>query len=84
MNSSKIENRKITLLLEKYLVRRMLQCSRLVKQVSMPTLGVYQGMRLAVAHSPVSIRNFGGQLECISMVAYRAIGNKIDNIMVVR
>ena len=34
VNSSEIENRKITLLLGKYLVRRMLQCSRLVKQVS--------------------------------------------------
>ena len=43
-----------------------------------------QGVRLAVAHSPMSIGNFGGQLECISMVAHRAIGYKIDNIMVVR
>ena len=32
----------------------------------------------------VAIGNFGGLLECISMVAHRAIGNKIDNIMFVR
>ena len=38
----------------------------------------------AVAHSPVAIGNFGGVLECISMIAHGAIGNKIDNIMVVR
>ena len=38
VNSSKIENRKITLLLGKYLVRRMLQCSLLFKQVSSATL----------------------------------------------
>ena len=38
VNSSKIENRKITLLLGEYLVRRMLQCSRLFKQVSRGTL----------------------------------------------
>ena len=43
-----------------------------------------QGVHLAVNHSPVAIGNFGGRLECISMVAYRAIGNKIDNIMAVR
>ena len=41
-------------------------------------------VRLAVAHSPVAIRNVGGRLEYIPMVAHRAIGNKIDNIMVVR
>ena len=35
-----------------------------------------QGVRVA--------GNLGGLLECISMVAHRAIGNKIDNIMVVR
>ena len=34
-----------------------------------------QCVRLAVAHSPVAIGNFGGLLECISMVAHRAIGN---------
>ena len=45
---------------------------------------IWQGMRLAVAHSPVAIGNFGGRLECISMVAYRPIGNQIDNSMVVR
>ena len=33
MNSSNIENRKITLLLGKYLVHRMLQCSLLLKQL---------------------------------------------------
>ena len=38
VNSSKIENHKITLLLGKYLVRRMLQCSLLFKQVSRGTL----------------------------------------------
>ena len=43
-----------------------------------------QGVRLAVAHSPMAIRNLCGLLECISMVAHRAIGNKIYNIMVVR
>ena len=31
-----------------------------------------------------AIGNLGGLLECISMVAHRAIGNKIDSIMVVR
>ena len=41
-------------------------------------------MNLAVAHMPVAIGNFGGLLEGISMVAHRASGNKIDNIMVVR
>ena len=41
-------------------------------------------MRLAVAHSPVEIVNVGGLLECISMGAHRASGNKIDNILVVR
>ena len=40
-------------------------------------------MRLAVAHSPVTIGNFGERLECISMVDYGAIEKKIDNIMVV-
>ena len=44
----------------------------------------WQGMHLADAHSPVAIGNLGGRLECISIVAYRAIGNKIYNIMVVR
>ena len=38
VNIPKIENSKITLLLRKYLVRRMLQCSRLFKQVSRGTL----------------------------------------------
>ena len=41
-------------------------------------------MRLVVAHSPIAIGNFDGLLEGISMVAHRASGNKIDNIMVVR
>ena len=41
-------------------------------------------MRLAVAHSPMANGNFGGRLECISMVAYWVIGNKIDHIIVVR
>ena len=45
-----------------------------------PTQGVY----LAVAHTPVVIGKFGGLLECISMVAHGASGNKIVNIMVVR
>ena len=40
-----------------------------------------QGVRLAVA---MAIENFGGQLECISMVAHCTSGNKIDNTMVVR
>ena len=40
-----------------------------------------QGAHLAVAHSPVAIGNLCGLLECISMVAHRAIGNKIDNII---
>ena len=44
----------------------------------------YKGVCLAVAHSSVAIGNFGGLLESISMVAHRAIGNKIDNIMVAR
>ena len=43
-----------------------------------------QGVHLAVAQSPVAIGNTGGLLEDISMVAYRASGNKFDNIMVVR
>ena len=43
-----------------------------------------QGVRLAVAHSPVAIGNVGGRLEGLSMVAHRASGNKIDNIMVVK
>ena len=43
-----------------------------------------QGVPLVVAHSPGAIGNVGGLLESISMVAHRAIGNKIDNIMVVR
>ena len=42
------------------------------------------GVRLAVAHSPLAIENFGGLLEGISMVVHRASGNKIDNIMVER
>ena len=42
---------------------------------------IWQGMRLEVAHSPMAIGNFGGRLECISMLAYQAIGNKIDNII---
>ena len=41
-----------------------------------------QGVRLAFAHSPTSIGNFGGLLEGISMVTHRTSGNKIDNIMV--
>ena len=43
-----------------------------------------QGVRLAVAHSPVAIGNAGGLLESLSMVAHRASGKKFDNIMVVR
>ena len=43
-----------------------------------------QGVPLAVAHSPGAIGNVGGLLENISMVAHRASGNKIDNIMMVR
>ena len=45
---------------------------------------VLQGVCLAVTPSPVAIGNVGGLLEGISMVAHRASGNKIDNIMVVR
>ena len=45
---------------------------------------IAQGVRLAVAHSPVTIGNAGGLLESLSMVAHRASGNKFDNIMVVR
>ena len=41
-------------------------------------------MRLAVAHSPVAIGKVGGILEGLSMVAHRASGNEIGNIMVVR
>ena len=41
-------------------------------------------MFLAVVHSTVAIGNFGGLLECISMVAHRASKHKSDNIMVVR
>ena len=41
-------------------------------------------MCLAVSHSAVAIGNVGGLLEDLSMAAYRASGNKIDNIMVVR
>ena len=41
-------------------------------------------MRLAVIHSPVAIGNVGGLLEGLSMVAHRASGNKIGNIIVVR
>ena len=41
-------------------------------------------MRIAVAHMPVAIGNFGGLLECISMVAHQTFGNKIGNTMVVR
>ena len=40
--------------------------------------------RVCVQRLPTAIINFGGLLECISMVAHRAIGNIIDNIMVVR
>ena len=43
-----------------------------------------QGVPLAVAHSPGAIGNVGGLLESILMVAHRANGNTIDNIMVVR
>ena len=43
-----------------------------------------QGVPLAVAHSPGAIGNVGGLLESISIVAHRASGNKIVNIMVVR
>ena len=43
-----------------------------------------QGVRLAIAHSPVAIGNVGGLLEGLSMVAHWASGNKIDNIMVAR
>ena len=49
-----------------------------------PSLAVCVCVCLVVTHSPVAIGNLGGQLECISMVAHRAMGNKIDNIMVVR
>ena len=42
-----------------------------------------QGVRLAVAHSPVAIGNFGGLFACIPMVTHQVSGNKIDNIMVV-
>ena len=42
------------------------------------------GVRLAVAHSPVAIGKVGGLLEGLSMVAHRASGDKIENIMVVR
>ena len=41
---------------------------------------VEQGVRLAVAHTPVTIGQFGGLLECIS----KATGKKFDNIVVVR
>ena len=34
-------------------------------------------MRLAVAHLPVATGNLGGLLECTSMVAHWASGNKI-------
>ena len=44
----------------------------------------WQGVPLAVTHSHGAIGNVGGLLESISMVADRASGNKIDNIMVVR
>ena len=43
-----------------------------------------QGVPLVVAHSSGAIGNVGGLLESISMVAHRASGNKIDNIMGVR
>ena len=36
-------------------------------------------MRLAVAHSPGTINNFGGLLDDISVVAHRASGNQINN-----
>ena len=42
------------------------------------------GCALTVAHLPVAIGNVCGLLEGLSMVAHRASGNKIDNIMVVR
>ena len=43
-----------------------------------------QGVRLAVAHSPVAIGNVGELLEGLSIVAHWASLNKIDNIMIVR
>ena len=46
--------------------------------------GYMQGMRLTVAHSTVAIGNVGELLKGISMVAHRASGNKIGNIMIVR
>ena len=41
-----------------------------------------QGVHLAVAHSLVSIGNFGGLLDGISMVAQLAGENKIDFMVV--
>ena len=44
----------------------------------------FQGVCLAVAHSPMAIGNVDGLLEGLSMVAHGASGNKIKTIMVVR
>ena len=41
-------------------------------------------MRLAVAHPPVANGHVGGLLEGLSLVAHRASGHKIENIIVVR
>ena len=46
---------------------------------TLPRFHSSQGVHLAVAHSPVAIGNFGGQLERVLMIAHGPIGNKMDN-----
>ena len=57
---------------------------KLDNPVKLLTSSSTQCVRLAIAHLPVALGNVSGLLEGLSMVAHRASGNKIDNIMVVR